>query len=65
MSIKEFFEKYPNARFVWQVGDELYLANAKKKAVAKAIQKGLKLEKVENPKTAKAKGAAGNKKVKS
>jgi hypothetical protein len=40
MTVEQFFQEYPSARGVWQVGEELYLSSAKAKAEARSRETG-------------------------
>ena len=49
MTVKEFFEKYPNADEVIKVGDCLYLSHHLGAAKDHAQRYGLKIERIPNP----------------
>ncbi|RMF45486.1 MAG: hypothetical protein D6751_07310 [Deltaproteobacteria bacterium] len=49
MTVKEFFEKYPNAKEVIKVGDCLFLAHHWGSAQDHAKRHGLKIERIPAP----------------
>jgi len=51
--LKEFFKNNPEAPGVWKVGEQLFLQSRKANAIQHGKRFGLKVDWVENSKTAK------------
>lgn len=53
--MKDFFKRYPNAEFIYKVGDKYYLSHAGDQAYQASRITGNELEVIKNPKYLKLK----------